>query len=441
MFKKLRNRFLVLNMSITSLVILTAFFVVYITTYNNIESSNQQKLTQMAGRSVMSTEISPGAADGGTGPVLGETGERGFTMQMISPDYALSFSVETDNVGNVLSVDSYIDMPGRVYQDAALQALNRGKNSGKLNIDGKLWLYGINDAKSLVTVKNGVQTVTTEGHRISFLDITDSQKTLNSLMLTFLIVGSAVLFVIFAVSYYFANRSVKPIAAAWENQRRFVADASHELKTPLSVITANYDALLSNQEETIRSQKEWLEYMKIGTDRMAKLINDLLSLAKMEDINIEVSKAPFNMSETVSEVMDSMEAAVRDKGLHVIRSIEPGITLNSDVEMVKQVFTILYENAVKYSDINGKMNVTLKKLKRRIICSIKNTGAGISKQDLSKIFDRFYRSDKSRTSEKSGYGLGLSIAKTVMNRLGGEITAESEESVFASFTFSLHDTM
>src|SRR5690606_29166596 len=98
--------------------------------------------------------------------------------------------------------------------------------------------------------------------------------------------------VIFLISLYFANKAIKPISENWERQKQFVADASHELKTPLSIINANYDALLVNQEETIESQKRWLDYIKIGTDRMEKLINDLLTLAKIDEVNLEICKIP-----------------------------------------------------------------------------------------------------------------------------------------------------
>ena len=183
-----------------------------------------------------------------------------------------------------------------------------------------------------------------------FLDVTMYKKTLFQLLTTLLSVGLIMLFAIFIISLYFANRVIKPISEAWERQKQFVADASHELKTPISIINANYDALLANQEETIKSQLKWLDNLKIGTNRMTKLINDLLSLAQMEDLSFVMQKVPFNMSSAVNEVILSMEAVMAEKDIELISSIKPDIIVKSDPERVKQVITILLDNAVKYTE-------------------------------------------------------------------------------------------
>ncbi|MDQ0174220.1 sensor histidine kinase [Bacillus chungangensis] len=209
------------------------------------------------------------------------------------------------------------------------------------------------------------------------------------------------------------------------------------MKTPLSIINANYDALLVNQEETIQSQKKWLNYIKIGTDRMKKLINDLLISAKIEEVNLEICKMPFNLSNTINEQILSIEAAAIEKGITLIKSIEPDIIVNSDSESIKQVVTILFDNAIKYKNENGQIDISLTKSKHQIIYSIKNTGKGIAKKDLPKIFDRFYRTDPSRTQDSGGFGLGLSIAKTMIDRLGGRIYVTSIENESTTFTITL----
>jgi signal transduction histidine kinase len=250
------------------------------------------------------------------------------------------------------------------------------------------------------------------------------------------IIGVIMLVVIFFISRYFADRSIRPIAEAWEKQRRFVADASHELKTPLSVITANYDALLANKDETIRSQEEWLGYMKLGTDRMSALIGSLLSLARIEDGEAEAKRASFNLSETIAETMDAMDAEAQEKGLGVTRRIERHVKIRSDRELIRGIFSTLYENAIKYSQPGGDVEVTLETNRRQARLSVTNSGAGIPAADLPKIFDRFYRADPSRTGEESGYGLGLSIAKAATEKLGGALTAESVENEQTTFTLT-----
>lgn len=240
--------------------------------------------------------------------------------------------------------------------------------------------------------------------------------------------------VIWFISRYFASRAIQPIAAAWEQQKQFVTDASHELKTPLSIINANYDVLLTYKEQTIESQFKWMDYMKIGIDRMTQLINDLLTLAKTEDMSAIVAKARFNISITIEAMMQSMETTARRRGLSVSSSIEKDVVMNSDPELFQQLITILYDNALKYANEDGKIEVTLHQHKHRIVCTIKNSGEGIPAEDLPHIFDRFYRADPSRASTISGYGLGLSIARNIVNRLGGEISVASVRNEWTTFT-------
>lgn len=431
MFTKLRNRFLILNMSITSLVMIAAFAIIYIITYSNIHSEIQKKLSAQYGMQVTlqgtglpkDTEVTGGLTTAGN----------------FSTDDPLLFNIEVDGNGKILRINPnlFINMPEEEYKKAAETAWSNKKDNSTLTLDGKQWKYAINPMSIQVIQPSGQQLTTNENkYNITFLDVTSYNKTLLELLTTLLSVGLITIIVIFIVSRYFANRAIKPIAKTWEKQKQFVADASHELKTPLSIINANYDALMANQEETIKSQMKWLNYLRIGTDRMAKLINDLLSLAKIEDVNVETQKVPFNMSSAIYGVIFSMEAVVLEKGIKLSFSIEPDIIIKSDSEKVKQVVSILFDNAVKYANENGQITMSLIKSKRQVIFSIKNTGRGIAKQDLPKVFDRFYRADPSRTHEGGGYGLGLSIAKTIMDRLGGTIHVTSIENEFTTFTFT-----
>ena len=430
MFTKLRNKFLILNMSMTSAVMIAAFAVIYIISYNNVNSEIAKKLNPQDG---IQTVIE------GTGLHDDiEDSESKTLNRRFSSDDTYSFSIQVDGNGRILEIDSPLNMPEETYNKAAEIAWSNRKNNSTIALEGKQWKYSIAQMKKQVIQGDGQSyTVAENKYQIMFLDVTAYKKTLLQLLTTLLSVGLIMLFVIFIISLYFANRVIRPIAEAWERQKRFVADASHELKTPLSIINANYDALLANQEETIKSQLKWLDYIKIGTDRMTKLINDLLSLARMEDMRCEIQRVTFNMSNAIDDVILSIEAVMAKKGIKLTRSIEPDIIVKSDQERIKQVVTILLDNAVKYTDENGQIDISLIKSKRHVTFSIKNSGRGIAKQDLPKIFDRFYRVDPSRTQETGGYGLGLSIAKTIIDRLGGEIYAASIENEYTTFTFTL----
>lgn len=417
-------------MTMTSAVMITAFLVIYIISYNNIHSEIAKKLNPQFG---VQTVI-----EGTELHVDTENSKSKTLYRRFSQDDTYSFIVQVDENGEILDIDSPFNMLDETYKEAVEIALSNKDNNSTITLEGKQWRYSINPMKKQVIQENGqTYTIADDKYHIMFLDVTIYKQTLFQLLMTLISVGIIMLLVLFFISLCFANRVIQPIAEAWERQKQFVADASHELKTPISIINANYDALLANQEETIKSQLKWLEYIKIGTDRMTKLVNDLLSLAKMEDMRFEIQNVPFNMSNTIHDVILSMEAVVFEKGITVTRSIEPDIMVKSDPERIKQVITILFDNAVKYTDPKGQIDISLTKSKRHITFSIKNTGKGISTQELPKIFDRFYRVDSSRTHETGSYGLGLSIAKTIIERLGGGIYAESVENEYAKFTFTL----
>lgn len=341
-----------------------------------------------------------------------------------------------DEDGDILNIASIFDLPYEAYENAAEIAWNN-KNDGTLTIESREWQYAVNQRSSTNVNEENGQEISNNDYQIVFLDITQSNKTLFELFITLLIVGLAMLFVIFFISLYFANRAIRPISETWERQKQFIADASHELKTPLSIITANYDALLANQEETIKSQLKWFDYMKIGTDRMTKLINELLTLAKIGETNKGIQKSTFNISETTRDTVSAMEAAAVKKGIKLSLAIEPDIMIKGSPESIKQVVEILFDNAVKYVNNNGEIDISLIRSKRHVSFSITNSGEGIAYQDLPKVFDRFYRTDPSRASENNGYGLGLSIAKSIIESAGGRISVSSVEKEYTTFSFTI----
>ncbi len=430
MFKKLRNRFIILNMSIISVVMISAFVVIYFTTYNNTQTENRDKLEMLSSR------VNTGGLSLPDG-----TKKDNIIISMIPSDSSSSFRILVNSDGNIVKIISHIDMSEEIYFKAAELAWNEKKDYSIISLENRRWQYKISPiGRNFITHENGSKTIINfndGNYQITFLDVTDSHKTLMELFTTLFFVGIIMLFVIFAISLFFANKSIKPISEAWEKQKQFIADASHELKTPLAIINANSDALLANQEETIKSQKKWLDYIKSQIDRMSKLVNDLLYLAKTEDTNSKIFYIPFNISEVVSDVILSMEAVAFEKDIRLLQDIEANIIIKSDCEKIKQVVTILVDNAIKYTDEKGHIDIMLKKTRHQLVFSIKNSGKGIPKENITKLFDRFYRADSARTQENGGYGLGLSIAKAIIDRLDGKIYADSVKDEGATFTFIL----
>lgn len=429
MFKRLRNRLLLVNMTIISIVVIAAFVVIYFITHTNIQKENQNKLDsiQMLPRVAL---LNPGLPE----PQTNDPDTR-ISLVRIPVDYSLSFTILVDNGGLVMDFFSYLDLPDETYYQIAENIWSTGKKNGAISFENRKWQYQVSSFNRVMQRNGEPQVVTSDGlSQIAFLDITDSSKTLTQLLITLGIAGVALLFVLFGVSYHFANRSIRPLEVNWEKQKQFVADASHELKTPLAIINANADALLTADEETVASQKKWIDYIRSEVGRMGKLVNDMLYLARVEDAS-EV-KVPFDMSNTISDVVASMEAIIFEKGINLTQSIEPGIVVRGDGEKIRQAVLILLDNAIKYSDQNGNIDIILKKSKGHAVFSIRNTGECIPEDKLSFVFDRFYRCDPSRSQGAGGYGLGLTIAKTIIERSRGSIYVESTGNS-TTFTFVL----
>src|SRR5690625_3884930 len=354
--------------------------------------------------------------------------------QALSTSGFSSFVLIVDDQGEVVEIDSSMELPEEKYIKIAETAWKM-KEKSNITFNDKQWKFEITPLSVNVIQDNGEQFVVTDRlYQMTFLDVTEANQTLRSLLITLLVVGFILLVIIFFISMYFANSAVQPIAKAWENQKQFIADASHELKTPLSIIQANYDVLMDNRDETINDQMKWLGYMKLATDRMAKMITNLLDLAKLDQSNPHPEMKLIHISGLIEEMVFSMEAASKEKDIHITHSIEPETMLNSNSDKIKQLVMILLDNAHKYTNEKGKIDTTLEKDKKMIVFRVRNTGKGIAEEDLSKIFNRFYRGDRSRHLEKNSFGLGLSIAKSIANELGGKIHLSSEENNWTTFT-------
>ena len=416
-------------MSITSLVIIVAFVIIYSVIYHNISSDIEEKLSEGA-----ATEMTVYGDD------LFENNNKDTPYsfsQTLSTSGFSSFALIVDDQGEIVEIHSSVELPEEKYVKIA-ETVWKKKGEDRIIFDEKQWQYEITPLSVNVIQDNGEQFVVADRlYQMTFLDVTEMNQTLRSLLITLLVVGFVLLVIIFFISMYFANSAVQPIAKAWENQKQFIADASHELKTPLSIIQANYDVLMDNRDETINHQMKWLGYMKMATDRMTKMITNLLELAQLDQPTTRLEVKEVHISRMIEEMVLTMEAAMKEKEIHITHLIEPKIMLNSNSDKIKQLVMIMLDNAHKYTNEKGKIDITLEKDKKMVVFRVRNTGKGIAEEDLSKIFNRFYRGDRSRHIEQNSFGLGLSIAKSITSELGGEIHASSKENNWTTFTVML----
>ncbi len=251
------------------------------------------------------------------------------------------------------------------------------------------------------------------------VDNTETKAILRATLLFSLVLFVLLEALIFLIARMLTRRITKPVGESFEQQKRFIADASHELKTPLAVIIASADALEQNPGEA-----KWLANIKTEGDRMNKLIADLLELAKSEEVDDRSEFAVGNLSKLVEKSALTFEGVLFEKGVTLSEEIQDGIELNMNAYKMQQLMSILLDNAVKHSESGGTVEVSLKK-EKDIILTVTNEGEGIPSGEEEKIFERFYRADEARNRGENRYGLGLAIARNICRQHGGTISAKS----------------
>ena len=262
-----------------------------------------------------------------------------------------------------------------------------------------------------------------------FADISSERATLEHLMLSCVAIGVLGFLLFFAISIGLSRWSVRPVENAWEQQRQFVADASHELKTPLTVIMTSADLAADELCET-QEKKKLLGNIQTMAEQMKGLIEQLLELARADREEVKGWKAQpevLNLSEVVEETGMTFEPVFFEKGLSFLCEVEPGVHVRGRREDLVRLTEILLDNAAKYSRPGGRTKVTLTRGHRKhcVLC-VSNEGEPIAGAELHHIFRRFYRADSAR-SRNGSYGLGLSIAQNIAHGHGGTIRAESAD--------------
>ncbi len=273
------------------------------------------------------------------------------------------------------------------------------------------------------------------GNSYIFTDVSAEADMLESLYRTCIIIGSSALLLFFVISIFLAKWAVKPVEEAWDKQKQFIADASHELKTPLTVITTNAELMKSESAEENKSK--FTDNILTMSKQMRGLVESMLEIARLDNGSVRKEFAVFNLSETVSDAILPFEALFFEKEQNFTSEIEPDINMNGNAEQIKQVVDILLDNANKYASEKSEIKLILKKQGRnQCRLSVSNEGETIPEEELKNIFKRFYRGDKTRQMNNS-YGLGLSIAESIVTEHSGKIFAESKNGV-NTFTAQFH---
>ena len=233
------------------------------------------------------------------------------------------------------------------------------------------------------------------------------------------------LIVIYISAKKLSDSLVKPVEETMEKQRQFISDASHELKTPLAVIEANADVL----ENEVGKENKWLTYIQTEIESMNKLINELLLLAKIENVDNLKEYKELNLSKEAEIIISMFESMAYEKNVKVISKIQEDVTMNGIKEDVEHILSTLIDNAIKHSEPKKEVVAELAKEKNDIVLQVKNVGEPIPAEERNKIFERFYRIDKSRNRNEKRYGLGLSIAQSTVKKYNGKIEVYCKDGI------------
>jgi signal transduction histidine kinase len=314
------------------------------------------------------------------------------------------FLIMADKDGKFIAMKNNDNMTEEVAQEYITQILSQDSEIGMAN----------NYQFCTAPKANGTLLV--------FTDKTAEMNMMKKLKRVTLLVGSISIIALSALAYFISGQIVKPIKEAFNKQKQFISDASHELKTPLTVISANADVLAGEIGEN-----KWLKYIQDQTERMSILVNDLLNLTRLENNSANFIQTEFDLSKAIINTALPFECQAFETNKNFVLNIDEGIKITGSEQHIKQMAAIFIDNALKYSKDGGTVRVSLTVENGKPVFSVYNTGKGVKDSEKDKIFERFYRSDASRNRATGGYGLGLAIAKSIIDKHKFKINVENEE--------------
>ena len=265
-----------------------------------------------------------------------------------------------------------------------------------------------------------------------FLDASRELDAFRSFLTSSIVTSIAGVLIIFALIFILAGRIFKPITESYEKQRRFITDAGHELKTPLAIIEANAEVI-----EMESGESQWTSSIKKQAGRLSRLTENLVQLSRMQEASQSSTHSVFSLSDIVSEVAESWLAVAETKGKSLVYHAEPDILIRGSKNDIAQLVSILLDNAIKYSSRRGDIILNLEKIPLGTELTVSNSVDEIETGNLNVLFNRFYRRDNSRNSGKGGFGIGLSLAKSIVQNHKGKISARSDNGKNIVFTIVL----
>lgn len=411
MIKALRREFMIMNSLLILIVLGGALTGVYLVTWLRIEQSTTVTLARHLSSPVYEQRD-------GEHPRL-------FISSIDASAYEYIRDVPASNIFKYFDTLYVNDSFSTAQTDRILaQIVEAGVTDGVLRLEDRHYKY----------VKQQIDKNTI---KIVVLETTNLINNLHSTRNALLLIAAASLPMIFLVSGFTTDRSIKPLEMMLARQMEFFSDISHELRTPLTVAMTNLAVIEAHKEESVASQEKWLGFLKDQLDRLANLVNEMLYLESMNLPQLNEQNEHIDFSYLVDRYIKSLAAILSQKQLTLNAQIQPEIYFYAEREALTRLVSVLVDNAIKYTPEGGTITVSLAQTSRRILLTVRNTGDGIEPRHIDRLFDRLYRVRKSRSTSEGGKGLGLAIAKSVVERYNGNITVQSKLGEHTTFTVSL----
>lgn len=391
-----------------------------------------------------------------------------FLLLLVAVNVSMTLSIrrEADSILNrVIEADGQIERPqtdsedtdeaGKLADPGRMARISNIKRTFAVRLDheGRISNIVDNGSSSFTQdeIKKLVEQIVSEGktageyqnHRylssptsygsiIAFINCTHEEENMNRLLKICMITGSVCILFLLAAAIFLSFWATGPVSEGFKRQKQFIADASHELKTPLAVIGANVSVL-----EGAFGANQWTGYIQSEVKRMNRLVNDMLRLAKMEHPQLEYPMEALDLSKIALETLLPYECIAFEQGKVFEYRVEPGLTTHGNKDGLIQVLHIFMDNAFKYSEPGGRIHMLAKQERKRICLEFQNTCPGISKEALPHIFERYYREDSSHSRQSGGFGLGLPIARAILERHHAKVRVKSDGASFVLFQIHL----
>jgi hypothetical protein len=419
MIKNLRKRFIFAAMASTFGVLFVIMSILNIANYARMVSRADDTLSELVGnngqfdrRDFLKEKVKTNADSQPPDKPDGKSNDK-FSPE--TPFQTRYFSVVvSDGAVESYSLDNIAAVDESEAESYALKILGDGSDSGFTDI----YRYRVADCE--------------DGTRIIFVDCRQELESFRNTLVYSVGVSLLGFLAVFMLVLFWSKKIFKPVAESYSKQKRFITDASHEIKTPLTIIDANTEVI-----EMVNGESEWTKNTRDQVKRLTALTNQMVALSRLDENPEPKEKAKFDLSDVAYEVIDHFSSLSEVRGKKISADIEDGIKYVGDENSIRQLISILVDNAMKYAVESADISISLKRDGRKVKFVLKNLTDGMEEGSQDILFERFYRPDSSRNSETGGSGIGLSLAKSIVESHKGRITARCDGDGYITFQVTL----